>query len=93
MGLKGADLYFQRSMQNKVGLVYEICEIYINDVLIHGKSEPECLDNTRRVLDRLRDKKVAVNPRKTKLCLEEVEYCTSVTSFPRRTPHSLQRSA
>ena len=93
MGLKGADLYFQRSMQNKVGLAYEICEIYINDVLIHGKSEPECLDNTRRVLDRLRDKKVAVNHRKTKLGLEEVEYCTSVTSSPRRAPHSLQRSA
>ena len=80
MGLKGAGLYFQRSMQNKVGLVYEICEIYIDDVLIHGKSEPEYLDNTRRVLDRLRDKKVAVNPRKTKLGLEEVEYVGHIVS-------------
>ena len=41
MGLKGSGPYFQRSMQNKVlnGLVYEICEIYIDDVLIHGKSD------------------------------------------------------
>jgi hypothetical protein len=44
MGLKGSGPYFQRSMQNKVlnGLVYEICEIYIDDVL---KSEAEFLRN------------------------------------------------
>ena len=45
MGLKGAGPQFQRSMQNKVvnGLDYEICEIYIDNVLIHGKSEAEFL--------------------------------------------------
>ena len=106
MGLKGAAPYFQRSMQNKVlnGLVYEICEIYIDDVLIlgkseaeflrdvrqvferHGKSDPKILDNTHRVFDRLRDKNVAVNPRKTELGVAEVEYVghlvsTTGTSF------------
>jgi len=57
MGLKGAGPYLQRSILNKVlnGLVYEICEIYID-----GKSDPEFLDNTRRVFDRLRDKNVAI---------------------------------
>ena len=76
MGLKGAGPDFQRTMQNKVlnGLVYEICEIYINDVLIHGKSDPEFLDNTRCVFERLRDKNVVVNPRKTELGLAEVKY-------------------
>ena len=46
-------------MQNKVlnGLVYDICGIYINDVLIHGKTDPEFLLNTRRVFERLRSKK------------------------------------
>jgi hypothetical protein len=40
-------------MQNKIlkGLVYEVCEIYIDDVLIHGKSDPEFLYNTRCVFD------------------------------------------
>ena len=43
MRLKGAGPHFQRSMQNKVlnGLVYGICEMYIDDVLMHGKSEAE----------------------------------------------------
>ena len=53
MGLKRAGPYFQRSMQNKVlnGLAYEICEIYIDDVLIHGKSEAEFLRNVRRAFN------------------------------------------
>ena len=61
MGLRGAGPYFQCTMQNKVlnGMVYKICDISIDDVLIHGKSDPEFLDNTRRVFDRLRNKKVA----------------------------------
>jgi len=48
MGLKGSGPYFQRSMQNKVlnGLVYEICEIYIDDVLIHGETEAEFLSSS-----------------------------------------------
>ncbi len=69
-------------MQNKVlnGLVYEICEIYIDDVLIHGKSEAEFLRNVRRVFEHLRAKNVAVNPKKTKLGLTEVEYVSHLVS-------------
>ena len=67
---------FQRSMEGVVlaGLVYIICEIYIDDVLIHGRSEEEFLVNLRNVLDRLRKFNVAANPKKTKLGLSEVEY-------------------
>ncbi len=63
-GLKRAGPYFQRTMQNKVlnGLVYEICEIYIDDVLIHDK---EFLDNTRRVFERLRVKNVKSQENRT----------------------------
>jgi hypothetical protein len=72
-------------MQNKVlnGLVYDICEIYINDVLIHGKTDPEFLLNTRRVFERLRSKKIAASRRLN----------ASATSSPRQVPRSLQRSA
>ena len=36
-------------MQNKVlnGLIYELCEIYIDDVLIHGKTDPDFLEEGR----------------------------------------------
>ena len=54
------------------GLVYIICEIYIDDVLIHGRSEEDSLVNLRKVLDRLRTFNVAANPKKTKLGLSEV---------------------
>jgi len=76
MGLKGSDPFFQRSMSNKVlaGFVTRICKIYIDDVLIHGSTDNVYLDNTRKVLGRLREKKVKGNPSKTKLSLKEVEY-------------------
>ena len=81
MGLKGAGPYFQRSMSNKVlnGLVY-ICEIYIDDVLIHGSTPEAFLANLRKVLQRLREHNVAANPKKTKLGLPEVEYVGHVVS-------------
>jgi hypothetical protein len=61
-------------MQNKVlnGLVY-------SDVLIHGKSEAELLD-VRQVLEHLRATNIAVNPKRIKLGLPEVEYVGHLVS-------------
>ena len=68
MELKGAGPYFQRSMSNTVlaGLLYQICELYIDDVLIHGRDIESFLANVRKVFERLREFNVAVNPVKTK---------------------------
>ena len=81
------------TMQNKVlnGLVYGICEIYIDDVLIHGKSEAELLRDVRQVFERLRATSIAVYPKQTKLGLPEVEYVGQLvsatgTSFTPREP-------
>ena len=76
MDLKGSGPFFQCSMANTVlaGYVTRICEIYIDDVLIHGSTDNEYIDNTRKVLTRLRTKKVTANPDKTRLGLKEVEY-------------------
>ena len=51
MGLKGAGPYFQRSMSNTVlaGPVNQICELYIHDVLIHGRDIESFLENVRKV--------------------------------------------
>jgi hypothetical protein len=69
MGFKGSGPYFQR-----------ICELYIDDVLIHGKDPETFLANLRKVFERLREFNVAVNPKKTKLGLAEVEYVGHVVS-------------
>ena len=63
-------------MVNKVlaGYVTRICEIYIDDVLVHGATDDEYVDNLRKVLVRLRTKKVTANPAKTRLGLKEFEY-------------------
>ena len=59
MRLKGSGPFFQRSMSDKVfaGYVTRMCEIYIDDVLIHGPTD--------KVLGRLREKRVTANPAKT----------------------------
>jgi len=76
LGLKGSGPYFQRSMSNTVlaGLVQQICELYIDDVLIHGRDLETFLHNVRKVFERLREFNVAVNPANTKLGLAAVEY-------------------
>jgi hypothetical protein len=56
------------------GFVYQICELYIDDVLIHGRDLKTFLANVRKVLERLREFNIIVNPAKTKLGLAEVEY-------------------
>ena len=82
MGLKASGPYFQCSMSNTVlaGLVYLICELYIDDVLIHGRNLESFLHNVRKVFEKLREFSVAVNRAKTKLGLAEVEYVGYVIS-------------
>ena len=79
MGLKGSSPFFQRSMA-LAGYVTRICEIYNDDVLIHGSTDNEYVDNIRKVFSRLRTKKVTANPEKTSLGLKEVEYVEHLIS-------------
>lgn len=76
MGLKGAGQYFQRVMSSTVlaGLIYDICELYIDDVLISGENELSYLTNVKSVFQRFREFGVVVHPKKAKLGLTELEY-------------------
>ena len=60
-------------MTNNVlaGYVTRIFGIYIDDVLNHGSTDDECIDNTRKMPD---------NPAKTRLGLKEVEYVRHLIS-------------
>ena len=68
MGLKGAPSYFQAKMANVVlqGLIYQICDIYIDDIIIYGTSEEEFVTNFETVLQRLREYNITLNPKKKK---------------------------
>ena len=57
-----------------------MCELYIDDVLIHGRDFETFLANARKVFERLREFNIIVNPAKTKLGLAEVEYVGHVIS-------------
>ena len=76
MGLKGTPSYFQGVLVSTVlvGLMYTICELYIDDLIIHAQTEKEFLERLEEVLKRLQKHNITVNPDKCFFGLNEVEY-------------------
>jgi hypothetical protein len=76
MGLKGAPSYFQHILQSEVlhGLIYTICELYIDDVIIFASSEEDMVHNLKLVLERLHSFGITVSPEKCSFGLEEIEF-------------------
>ena len=76
MGLMGAPSYFQRIMSTIVlaGLMYKSCEVYMDDIIVYGRTEEEYLRNLEEVLKRLKKHRLTANPKKTKLGLKSIEY-------------------
>ena len=77
MGLKGSPAYFQQIMSTEVlnGLVMNICEVYLDDVIVYAPTEELLLERLRLVLERFREKGMTLNPQKCTMCVPEVEYC------------------
>ena len=76
MGLKGAPAYFQRVMATVVsaGLLYNILEIYLDDVIVYAQSIDELCDNLQVVFTRLRKHNITLNPEKCRFGMTETEY-------------------
>ena len=76
MGLKGAAGYFQKMLATVVlvSLIYNICELYIDDVIVPAKTEEEYLFRLRKVLERFQKHNITLNPKKCKFGLTSVEY-------------------
>ena len=68
--------YFQKMMAEYVlhGLIYIICEVYIDDLLIYGRTEEEFLRNVETVFERLREYNVTLNPKKVHLGLQTISF-------------------
>ena len=76
MGLKGAPSWFQQQMSTKVfaGLLYNICEVYLDDIIVFGKTEDEFINNLTTIFERLKEFNITINPEKCRIGLSEVEY-------------------
>ena len=76
MGVKGAPSYFQKVLATVVlvGLLYVICELYIDDIIVHGKTEEEFLTRLQMIFERFRKHKITINPTKCKFGMPEVQF-------------------
>ena len=82
MGLKNAAAYFQRMMATVVlsGIIYVLCELYIDDVFVFGKDENEFLSNLRQVFTRMRKYNITLNPKKVCLGQDHIEFVGHVVN-------------
>jgi hypothetical protein len=80
MGIKPAAAYFQCMMMTivLVGLLYIICEVYMDDVIVHGKTHTEFIDRLRQIFERCRLYNVSLNPAKSLIGMNQVEYVGSL---------------
>ena len=76
MGLKGAGSYFQQEMSTTVliGLLYDICELYLDDILVHAQTEEAFIANLRKLFERLSKHGITMNPKKCRFGFSELEY-------------------
>ncbi|GFV97675.1 retrovirus-related Pol polyprotein from transposon 297 [Trichonephila clavipes] len=62
-GLCNAPATFERLMETVLkGLTFEACLIYLDDVIIGGRTFEEHLQNIRKVLSKLSDANLKLNP-------------------------------
>ncbi len=77
MVLKPASSYFQHCMMTTVvlaGLMYEICESYIDDIIVHAQHKDYMLKNLiRDVFESFRRYKIKLNPKKSVIGLLMIE--------------------
>ena len=80
-GLCNAPSTFQRLMETVLaGLVRNACMVYLDDIMVMGKTFEEHVDNLRQVFDRLREAGLRLKPQKCTFGKGEVEYLGYVVS-------------
>ena len=74
-GLACAPMYFQEVMDEVLsGLKWHTCIVYIDDIIVFGKSLEEHNTRLRQVLERLDEYKFKLNPKKCKFLQERVQF-------------------
>jgi transposase InsO family protein len=82
MGPKKAPAHFQEQMAATVllGLIYYICEVYLDDIIVHGKTNEEFIFNLREVFKRMDRYGIKLKPTKCRFGTPKIEYCGRVIS-------------
>ena len=74
-GLTNAPATFQRLMQTLLSdLLPKKCLVYLDDIIVHGSTIEDHLDNLRLVFTRLREVGLKLKPAKCKFLQQEVTY-------------------
>ena len=80
-GLCNAPATFERLMEKVLkNLISKICFVYLDDVIVFGKSFEEMISNLREVFLRLREANLKINPKKCTFLSKEVKYLGHVIS-------------
>jgi transposase InsO family protein len=75
-GPKNAPSFYQQLIAGVVlaGILYFICELYIDDCIVFGTDKETFMKNLRTVFERFRDHGIVLKPKKCKFGLTEIEY-------------------
>ena len=80
-GLSNAPATFERLMEQVLaGLPFNTALIYLDDVLVAGRTFPDHISNLRIVLQRFRTASLKLNPKKCSLLQKQVKYLGHVVS-------------
>jgi hypothetical protein len=76
-GPKRAPSYFQQMMTSVVlvGLIYFICEMYLDDCIVHSVGDDQFLERLEKVLEQFRKHLITLKPSKCKFGMSVVKYC------------------
>ena len=73
-GLATAPCTFQRAMDVLAGLKYNVCQVYLDDVIISSKTFKEHIQDIAKVLKRFQTARLKLRSSKCHFCCSEVQY-------------------
>lgn len=80
-GLKNAPAIFQRTMDDVLhDHIGKICYVYIDDIIIFGKTKEEHFNNLKTILETLRNANFKIQPDKSEFFKTEVEFLGFIVS-------------
>jgi hypothetical protein len=80
-GLCNVPATFERLMEAVLrGLTYDSCLVYLDDVIVIGRTFQENILNLRKVFEQFREARLKLNPRKYQLLQKEVKYLGHIVS-------------